>query len=156
PIEVEATLGYLDAKYPSLDLLNANGTLDDKGIGIGVGFLLVFTIINILGVRWLAETNTIATYWKIAIPTITIFALLLTVFHTSNFTAGGGFATYGFHGIFSALPLGIVFALEGFEQAIQVGGEAENPQRNIPRAVIGSMLIGTAIYLLLEVAFVGS
>ena len=63
---------------------------------------------------------------------------------------------YGFHGVFSALPYGIIFALEGFEQAIQVGGEAENPQRNIPRAVIGSMIIGTAIYLLLEVAFVGA
>ena len=106
--------------------------------------------------RWLAETNTIATYWKILIPTITIFALLFTVFKTKNFTAGGGFVPYGFHGIFAALPLGIVFALEGFEQAIQVGGEAENPQRNIPRAVIGSMIIGTAIYLLLEVAFVGA
>ncbi len=68
-----------------------NGTLDGKGIGIGAGFMLVFTIINILGVRWLAESNSIATYWKIAIPTITIFALLFTVFHTSNFTAGGGF-----------------------------------------------------------------
>ena len=156
PIEVEATLGYLNSKYSSLDLLRANGTLDSRGIGIGAGLLLIFTIINILGVRWLAETNTIATYWKIAIPTITIFALLFAVFHTGNFSAGGGFAPYGFHGIFSALPLGIVFALEGFEQAIQVGGEAEDPQRNIPRAVIGSMLVGTAIYLLLEVAFVGS
>jgi amino acid transporter len=156
PIEVEATLGYLNSKYSSLGLLNANGTLDSKGVGIGAGLLLIFTIINILGVRWLAETNTIATYWKIAIPTVTIFALVFTVFRTSNFTAGGGFAPYGFHGIFSALPLGIVFALEGFEQAIQVGGEAENPQRNIPRAVIGSMLIGTTIYLLLEMVFVGS
>jgi amino acid transporter len=156
PIEVEATLGYLNSKFPSLDLINANGTLDSKGIGIGVGFLAVFTVINIMGVRWLAETNTIATYWKILIPTITIFALLFTVFKTKNFTAGGGFVPYGFHGIFAALPLGIVFALEGFEQAIQVGGEAENPQRNIPRAVIGSMIIGTAIYLLLEVAFVGA
>lgn len=156
PIEVEATLGYLNSKYPSFGLLNASGTLDSRGIGIGAALLLIFTIINILGVRWLAETNTIATYWKVAIPTITIVALLVTVFRTSNFRAGGGFVPYGFHGIFSALPLGIVFALEGFEQAIQVGGEAENPQRNIPRAVIGSMLVGTAIYLLLEVAFVGS
>lgn len=156
PIEVEATLGYLNSKYPSLDLINANGTLDSKGIGIAAGFMAMFTIINIMGVRWLAESNSIATYWKIAIPTITIFALLFTVFHTSNFTAGGGFVPFGFHGIFAALPLGIVFALEGFEQAIQVGGEAENPQRNIPAAVIGSMLIGTAIYLLLEVAFVAA
>jgi amino acid transporter len=156
PIEVEATLGYLNSQYPNLDLVRSNGTLDGKGIALGAGFMLVFTVINIMGVRWLAESNSIATYWKILIPTITIFALLFTVFHTSNFSAGGGFVPYGFHGIFAALPLGIVFALEGFEQAIQVGGEAENPQRNIPRAVIGSMLIGTAIYLLLEVAFVGS
>jgi amino acid transporter len=54
------------------------------------------------------------------------------------------------------LPYGIIFALEGFEQAIQVGGESENPQRNIPRAVIFAMIIGTVIYLLLEVAFVGA
>jgi amino acid transporter len=156
PIEVEATLGYLNSKFTGLGLINDNGTLDSKGILIGAGFMLVFAVINTMGVRWLAETNTITVLWKILIPTITIFALLFTVFHTSNFTAGGGFAPFGFHGIFAALPLGIVFALEGFEQAIQLGGEAENPQRNIPRAVIGSMIIGTLIYLLLEVAFVGA
>ncbi len=156
PIEVEATLGYLNAHFTSWDLVNDNGTLDAKGIGIGVVFMLVFAVINTMGVRWLAETNSVATIWKLLIPTITIIALLVTVFHASNFTAGGGFAPYGFHGIFAALPLGVVFALEGFEQAIQVGGEAENPQRNIPRAVIISMLIGVGIYLLLEVAFVGA
>jgi amino acid transporter len=160
PIEVEATLGYLNSKFTGLALIYTSGPttgdLDSKGIGLGAGFMLVFTIINILGVRWLAETNAIATYWKILIPTITIFALLFTVFHSKNFTAGGGFMPYGFHGVFSALPYGIIFALEGFEQAIQVGGESENPQRNIPRAVIGAMIIGTLIYLLLEVAFVGA
>lgn len=156
PIEVEATLGYLNSKFASLGLVNSNDTLTGTGIGWGAGFMLAFTVINIMGVRWLAQTNTIATYWKLVIPTITIFALFFSVFHSANFSAGGGFVPYGFHGIFAALPLGIVFALEGFEQAIQVGGEAENPQRNIPRAVIGSMLIGTAIYLLLEVAFVGA
>jgi amino acid transporter len=156
PIEVEATLGYLNSKFTHLGLVNANGTLDGKGIGIGAVFMLVFTIINLVGVRWLAETNSIAMIWKLLIPTITIFALLFTVFHSGNFTAGGGFAPYGFHGIFAALPLGVVFAIEGFEQAIQVGGEAENPQKNIPRAVIYSMIIGTVIYLLLEVAFVGA
>jgi amino acid transporter len=156
PIEVEATLGYLNSHFTSWDLVNDNGTLDAKGIGIGIVFMLVFAVINTMGVRWLAETNSVATIWKLLIPTITIVALLVTVFHASNFTAGGGFAPYGFHGIFAALPLGVVFALEGFEQAIQVGGEAENPQRNIPRAVIISMLIGVAIYLLLEVAFVGA
>jgi amino acid transporter len=160
PIEVEASLTYLNAKFTGLNIIYtagpSTGSLNGKGILIGTGFMLVFTIINILGVRWLAETNAIATYWKILIPTITIFGLLFTVFHSHNFTAGGGFMPFGFHGVFSALPYGIIFALEGFEQAIQVGGESENPQRNIPRAVIFSMIIGTVIYLLLEVAFVGA
>jgi len=160
PIEVEASVGYLNSKWPSLHWIHTSGSLtgslNGTGLLVGTGFMLVFTVFNVMGVRWLAETNAIATYWKILIPTITIFALLFSVFHSSNFTAGGGFMPYGFHGVFSALPYGIIFALEGFEQAIQVGGEAENPQRNIPRAVIGAMIIGTVIYLLLEVAFVGS
>jgi len=160
PIEVEASLGYLNSKFTGLHLIYTAGpsvgSLNGRGIAFGTVFMLVFAVFNILGVRWLAETNAIATYWKILIPTITIFALLFTVFHSSNFTAGGGFMPFGFHGVFSALPYGIIFALEGFEQAIQVGGESENPKRNIPRAVIYSMIIGTVIYLLLEVAFVGA
>ena len=158
PIEVEASLGYLQSKFPgTFDVYNSAGTaLNGKGIGWGALFMVVFTIINIMGVKWLAETNSIAVYWKIAIPAVTIFALIFTSFHTSNFTAGGGFSPYGFHGVFAALALGVIFAAEGFEQAIQVGGEAVNPQKNIPRAVIFSMLIGIIIYLLLEVAFIGA
>lgn len=158
PIEVEASLGYLQSKFPgTFDVYNPAGTaLNGKGIGWGALFMVVFTIINVLGVRWLAETNSIAVYWKIAIPAITIFALIFTSFHTSNFTAGGGFSPDGFHGVFAALALGVIFAAEGFEQAIQVGGEAVNPQKNIPRAVIFSMVIGIIIYLLLEVAFIGA
>ena len=157
PIEVEATLTFLSAKFPSVHALNANATLSGKGIWIGAAFMLVFSVINILGVKWLAETNSIAMIWKVAIPTITFIALLIASFHASNFSAGGGFFKYGAHGIFEAMPLGgVVFAIEGFEQAIQVGGEAKNPQRDIPLAVIGAMIIGTLIYLLLEVAFVGA
>jgi amino acid transporter len=114
PIEVEASLGYLNSRFTSLALVKANGTLTGNGFLLGIGFMLVFSFVNIMGVRWLAETNTIAVYWKIAVPVVTIFALLFTEFHSSNFTAGGGFAPFGFHGMFAALPLGIVFALEGF------------------------------------------
>ena len=56
PIEVEATLGYLNSHFTTLDLLSANGTLTGKGILIGAGFMLVFSVINTMGVRWLSET----------------------------------------------------------------------------------------------------
>jgi amino acid transporter len=49
-----------------------------------------------------------------------------------------------------------VFALLGFEQAVQLGGEAANPKRDLPRAVILSILIGSGIYILLQVAFIGA
>jgi amino acid transporter len=157
PIEVEASLSHLQAKFPtSFAVYTSSGTLTGKGVAFGALFMLFFTIVNTLGVRWLSETNSIAMIWKLLIPTMTIFALLFTTFHSGNFTAGGGFAPYGAHGILAALSAGVVFAAEGFEQAIQVGGETRNPQRNIPRALLIAMVIGTIFYLLLDFAFVGS
>jgi amino acid transporter len=58
--------------------------------------------------------------------------------------------------VFAALPAGVVFALQGFEQAVQLAGEAKDPQRDVSRAVITAMLIGSAIYILLEICFIGA
>ena len=93
--------------------------------------------------------------WKAAVPILAVIVIMSLSFHTSNFTAGGGFAPYGAHGIFAALPAGVVFALQGFEQAVQMGGEARNPKKDISRAIISAMFIGAAVYILLEVAFIG-
>jgi amino acid transporter len=154
PIEVEAALSYLDHVWHGL--VDDSGALTGTGLVIGVVLMAVFTVINALGVRWLTETNTITVLWKTAVPVLTVLVLLAISFHSSNFTAGGGFAPFGAHGVFAALPLGIVFSLQGFEQAVQMGGEARRPQRDVPRAVIGAMLIGTVIYLALEVSFIGA
>jgi amino acid transporter len=157
PIEVEASLSHLEAKFPTgFHVYTATGTLTLAGVLWGLLFMAFFTIVNTLGVKWLAETNSIAMIWKLLIPTTTIFALLFTSFHSGNFTAGGGFAPNGAHGILAALAAGVIFAAEGFEQAIQIGGETRNPQRNIPRALLMAMIIGTIFYLLLDMAFVGS
>jgi amino acid transporter len=157
PIEVEATMSHLQAKFPGgFDVYRANGTLGTSGILWGLLFMAFFTVVNIMGVKWLAETNSIAMIWKLLIPSMTIIALLVTSFHSGNFTAGGGFAPYGAHGVLAALSAGVIFAAEGFEQSIQIGGETTNPQKNIPRALLIAMVIGTIFYLLLDAAFVGS
>jgi amino acid transporter len=49
-----------------------------------------------------------------------------------------------------------VFALQGFEQATHVAGEARDPQRNVPRAVIVSVAVGILLHLALEAAFIGA
>jgi len=157
PIEVEASLSHLEAKFPGgFHVYTATGTLTTAGVLWGLLFMAFFTIVNTLGVKWLAETNSIAMIWKLLIPTTTIFALLFTSFHSGNFTAGGGWAPYGAHGILAALSAGVIFAAEGFEQSIQIGGETKNPQKNIPRALLIAMAVGTVFYLLLDFAFVGS
>ncbi len=158
PIEVEAALQYFTHYLSWLTTTSGGETvLTAQGYGIAVVLMGVFTIINILGVRWLARSNTPITAWKIAIPVIAIIALLSTRFHGSNFHAAGGFMPYGFHGVFSAMATGgVIFAYQGFEQAVQLGGESANPKRNIPFAVIGSMLLGVVVYILLQVAFLAA
>ncbi len=108
--------------------------------------------------RLFNKVNSAITWWKVAIPVLTIIILPFK-FHPGNFTAGGGFIPKGVtcKDILAAIPgAGIVFAYLGFEQADQLAGEIKNPQRNLPRAIIGAILIGTAIYVMLQVVFIGA
>jgi amino acid transporter len=131
--------------------------LTGSGIVAAVILMAVFTAINFLGIRKLAHTNSAATWWKIGVPLLTIFVLGIVNFHASNFTAADGFNPYGVKGILGAVSTsGIIFALLGFEQADQLAGESANPKRDIPRAVLFSVLIGAVIYIALQVVFLGA
>jgi amino acid transporter len=160
PIEVEAVISYsqhISWVQNNVTMLHpSDGTLTGTGIAIASVFMLIFTAVNIVGVKLLAESNSIAVVWKTAIPLLTVVVLLILTFHGSNFHAGGGFMPYGAHGVFAALPAGVVFALQGFEQAIQLAGEAKKPQEDVSRAVLTATAIGTVVYILLEVAFIGA
>jgi amino acid transporter len=158
PIEVLAALQYLTHYFPWLtDTTSGVTVLTGTGIIISVILMAAFTVINLIGIRLLAESNNIIMIWKVAIPFLAVAVIMILSFNTSNFTASGGFAPFGVEGILSALSVGgIIFAYQGFEQAIQLGAETHNPQRNIPFAVIGSMTIGVILYILLQVAFIGA
>ena len=162
PIEVLAAIQYMSSASWASGWYNpSKGTLSGTGIAVAVGLMVVFVIINLIGVRWLANFNTGVTTWKVAIPVLTVIVFCLFHFHAHNFTAGGGFFIPGHdggvHAILEAIAAGgSVFALLGFEQAVQLGGESRNPQRDLPRSVIGSILIGAAIYILAQFAFIGA
>jgi amino acid transporter len=156
PIEVEATLSYIDAKVWHGLVNSTTGLLTGKGLAVAIGFMFVFTALNLFGIKWMARTNSVAMVWKILVPFMTVIFLMAKAFHTSNFTAVGGFMPFGIKGVFIAIPLGIVFALEGFEQAAQLAGEARNPRRDVPIAVVASMLLGAALYILLQLCFTGA
>jgi amino acid transporter len=159
PIEVMAVIGYAQHWSFAHSWLKAKGdvnVLTGNGLIVAIVLMAVFMAINFLSVRWLAFTNSALTWWKVAIPLFTIFAVAIADFHTGNFSAADGFAPYGAKGILSAVSTsGIIFALLGFEQADQLAGESKNPKRDIPLAVIGSVVIGTVIYIALQVVFIG-
>ncbi|MGH7919980.1 MAG: APC family permease, partial [Candidatus Dormibacteraceae bacterium] len=155
PIETEAVMTYASNYVPHI--LNTDGTLTwPLGYGVAVAIMLIFTILNVVGIRWMSEINKWAVWWKIAIPTIAIVAIIIVSHNGIEFadTRHGGFMPFGIQGVLTAVTAGgIVFAYTGFEGAISFGAESRNPGRDIPLAVIGAMLIGLVIYIGLQLAF---
>jgi amino acid transporter len=49
-----------------------------------------------------------------------------------------------------------MFAFYGFRMVTDMSGEARNPQRDVPMAVIGTVLFCIVLYILLQVAFIGA
>jgi amino acid transporter len=157
PIECYAVMQYASHYWHSL-FNTTTGKITTTGVILTVVLMAVFTGINFLAMRLFQHVNSGITWWKVAIPVLTIIVLLFK-FHPGNFSAGGGFIPTGvtIKDIFAAIPAaGIIFAYLGFEQADQLAGEIKNPQRNLPRAIIIAILLGTAIYVLLQVVFIGA
>src|SRR6516162_5071460 len=154
PIECFAFMQYASYYWPGLyDSTTKNVT--GAGFALTIVLMAIFVAVNFLAMRIFARVNNTLTWWKVAVPILAII-VLLTQWHSGNFTAGGtGFMPGGIKALFGALPAaGIIFAYSGFEQCDQLAGEIKNPGRNLPRAIIYSVLIGTVLYCLLQVAFI--
>jgi amino acid transporter len=160
PIEAEAVVTYIGGRWPQLHLTSVVGGVPvlswPNGILMGVVLMAIFFCLNWFGIRFLSEWNRWFTWWKIVIPCFT-FIFLFFAFNGRNFGSYGGFMPLGAAPVFQALSVtGIVFAYLGFRQALEYGGEARNPQRDVPMATILSVVIAAAIYTLLQVAFIGA
>ncbi|HEY7430684.1 MAG TPA: APC family permease [Streptosporangiaceae bacterium] len=155
PIECFAVMQYLAYYWHGL-FDTTNGEVTGLGFVFSILLMALFTGLNFFAMRLFNKVNSGITWWKIAIPIVTII-VLFTQFHTTNFNAHGGFFPFGTKAMFAAIPgAGIVFAYLGFEQADQLAGEVRDPQRNLPRAIISAILLCTAIYILLQIVFIGA
>lgn len=150
-VEAEAILTYANNYLPFF-LQPRSGLLTPTGFIVCALLLGFFALVNLLAVRMLLSFNSIVTWWKIAVPLLTVVALIAASSHWDVWAADPN--SYQVSGIFTALPeAGIVFSYLGFRTAIDLGGESANPGRHIPIAVIGSVLISAFIYILLQLAF---
>ena len=117
PPAIAAAIGaYLNLLYPSIDLMT-----------FAIGAYLIFTGINILGVKIAATFELVITV--LAIIELLIFAgVTLPEFELVNFQSNP--MPNGFSGIFAAIPFAIWFFL-AIEGVANVAEEAINPQRSI-------------------------
>ena len=115
------------------------------------------TALNAMGARPSARTQAVLTLLPICVLTlISIYAI----------THGGGGpeaaapsvapaapASLSLHGVVVAY-LAVYFAYSGWINIIYVAGEVKQPQRGLPRAMLGGTLVVTCLYLLLCSGFV--
>jgi len=163
PIEVLAvityvnSIGWINTHFNMLSKVGNNaGLLNETGLIVAAILMVLFTIVNLAGAKFLSDSNVIVVIWKTAVPLLAIGVVAALRFNGENFHAGGGFMPFGFHGVFAALTGGVVFALQGFEQAVQLAGEARNPKRDVSRAILSAMVIGAVLYSLLQVVMIGA
>lgn len=155
-IEAEAVVQYANHYLPGLFDV-ANDVLTPAGLIVAALLLGAFFLLNYVGVGTFARANAVITSLKLIVPTLTVGVLLALEFHPANFTAAGGFLPGGTAGVLSAVSsAGIIFAFLGFRQAIDLAGEARQPRRDVPRAVILALGITSVLYVLLQVAFIAA
>lgn len=111
--------------------------------------------IILAGVIGISMTGTKSTkMWQLALIILTILPLVLITalcFSKASLSNLTPFAPHGWSSLVTAVPL-VVFAFFGFEAVPALFGLIKDPQKNVPRAMILTVIITGIIYF----AFIGS
>ncbi|MGX5657549.1 amino acid permease [Geodermatophilus nigrescens] len=125
----------------------------DGGL-VNLPAIVLVTLCALLLVRGASESaraNAVMVVLKIAV--LLFFAVIaLTAFDAGNLTP---FAPLGAAGMGVAAS-SIFFSFIGLDAVSTAGEEVRDPRRTLPRAIIGSLVVVTVVYLLVAVAAVGA
>lgn len=112
---------------------------------------ITLAILNIAGVRNSTIFGNLFTIGKL-IPLLFFIATGLFFINSGNysFAARPGFA------VFSFSILQLVYAFTGFEMAVIPSGEIQNPQRNIPIALLTAIGVVVTLYVLIQFVSIGT
>ncbi len=124
---------------------------------VAVGFLLLLTFLNWIGLRAGSGTQQLTSFLKaIALLSLVVACFALGGRHSST---NVGPTTLAAPGSSFALLVAIVLSFQlvlgaygGWNSVIYFAEEDENPGRNIPRALHGGVLLVIGIYLLVNLA----
>jgi APA family basic amino acid/polyamine antiporter len=117
---------------------------------VSVVMVAIVTGLLIKGTRESARTNTIMVGIKLAVLVFFVIAGL-TAFTGGNFSP---FSPTGFDGIVDAAAI-VFFAYIGFDAVAAGAEEARRPSRDLPIAIVGSLLVATLFYMVVSVTAIG-
>lgn len=145
-------------------------SIDLSGLVFNLPALLitwVITAILVKGIKEAASTNNIIVVVKIA---VVLFVIVAGVFYINpdnwvpfipkevpildeNGSATGKF-NFGFGGVLTAATI-VFFAYIGFDAVSTQAGEAVNPKKDVPFAIVASLVICTVLYILVSLVLTG-
>ncbi|MGW8671172.1 amino acid permease [Streptomyces niveus] len=155
------------------------GTDAEEGFGFDLlAFLLVLLLtgILVLGMKLSARVTTVVVAIKVAVVLIVIIAGAFYI-DSANYSpfipkaeeqpSGGGLnspliqlmfgyapTNFGVMGIFTAASV-VFFAFIGFDIVATAAEETKDPQRDMPRGILGSLIICTVLYVAVSIVVTG-
>ncbi len=116
------------------------------------------TALLIFGVSESATVNSVIVVIKVAVVLIVIgagaFFIVPANWHPFIPENTGTFGEYGWSGVLRGAGV-IFFAYIGFDAVSTSAQEAKNPQRDMPRGILGSLAVCTILYVLVSGVMVG-
>ncbi len=112
--------------------------------------ILLITAMLIIGMRESARLNTIIVIVNISVILI-FLALTYNHINPSNWHP---FMPFGISGVFAGAAI-VFFAYIGFDAVLTAAEEVEEPQKNLPRGIIGSVVIVMILYVCVAAALTG-
>lgn len=156
PAEADATVSYFSSLIPHrFSIVNAHGGFSNIGL-IAVSMIcIIFFIINYVSFQLLMRWIKYLTVAKILVPVIVVIVFLAKIHHFNNLGIfEHSFIPYGTNSyLHPIVTRGVVFALIGFQTPVTFAAVANNPQKNIPRAIFYSVVFCTVIYILLQISY---
>ncbi|MBY0545372.1 MAG: APC family permease, partial [Gammaproteobacteria bacterium] len=160
PIEAQGIVQYLSQLSPFFAKTYNLQTHNLTALGIFFALILMvgFMLINYWSVKIFIRFNNFFTLLKVIIPLLTIGCLAYAGLHPENFgRTVQEFMPFGWKSVLtSVVACGVVMSFNGFQSPLNFSEEIRSPKRQLPIAVISSILIAFVIYVLLQAVFIGS
>ena len=120
---------------------------------VAIGGIAMVTVVNLLGVKAGARTQTLFTAAKVAaILGIVLAAFLIGPRHPAMVDGESPLAIVTLKGVVLAVGAGL-FAYGGWHMVTYAADETIDPERTIPRALLFGMMIVTVCYVTLNLAY---